>query len=71
MAHVPRMSLAVGRLEQLVDVGQSDPALRGLNDHASDATTGSGPTRQYDARDSEPPLVSVAEGRAGYYDCLT
>ena len=46
---------AVGRMEQLADVGRSDPALRGLNDHA---TTGSGPTRQSDARDSELPCVS-------------
>jgi hypothetical protein len=44
-------------------VGRSDPALRGLNDYAS---TGSGPTRQSDARDSEPLLVSVDAARAGY-----
>ena len=37
--------------------------LRGLNDYAS---TGSGPTRQSDARDSEPLLVSVDVARAGY-----
>ena len=36
---------------------RSDLELRGLNDYAS---TGSGPTRQSDARDSEPLLVSVA-----------
>ncbi len=46
---------AVGRLEQLTDVGRSDPALSGLNDHA---TTGSGPTRQSGARDSELLQVS-------------
>ena len=40
-----------GRQEQLADVGRSDLELRGLNDYAS---TGSGPTRQSDARDSEP-----------------
>ena len=48
-----------GRPEQLADVGRSDPALSGLNDHA---TTGSGP--KSDARDSEPLLVSVAGARA-------
>ena len=57
-----RMSLAVGRLEQLVDVGRIDPALSGLNDHA---TTGSGPTCQSDVRDSVPLLVLVAGTRAG------
>ena len=50
-----------GRPEQLAGVGRSDPALRGLNDHA---TTGSGPTRQSDALDSEPLHVSVAGARA-------
>ena len=55
---VTRMS----RPEQLADVGRSDPALRGLNDYAS---TGSGPTRQSDARDSEL-LVSVDVARAEY-----
>ena len=49
--------------EQLADVGRSDLELRGLNDHAS---TGSGPTRQSDARDSEPLHVSVDVARAGY-----
>jgi hypothetical protein len=49
-------------VEQLADVGRSDPELRGLNDHAS---TGSGPTRQSDARDSKPLHVSVAGTRAG------
>ena len=53
-----------GRPEQLADVGRSDPALRGLNDYAS---TGSGPTRQSDARDSEPLHVSVDEARAGFF----
>jgi hypothetical protein len=53
---------AVGRLEQLADVGRSESVLRGLNNHAS---TGSGQTRQSDARDSEPRLVSVAGARAG------
>ena len=51
-----------GRPEQLADVGRSDLALRGLNDYAS---TGSGPTHQSDARDSEL-LVSVDVARAGY-----
>ena len=51
-----------GRPEQLADVGRSYLALRGLNDYVS---TGSGPTRQSDARDSEPLLVSVAGARAG------
>ena len=51
-----------GRPEQLADVGRSDLELRGLNDHAS---TGSGPTHQSDARDSEL-LVSVDVARAGY-----
>jgi hypothetical protein len=56
--------IAVGRLEKLADVGRSDPALRGLDDHA---TTGSGPTRQSVRRTrvSEPLLVSVDEARAG------
>ena len=54
---VTRMSLS-----RAGDVGQSDPALRGRIDHAS---TGSGPTHQSDARDSEP-LVSVDVARAGY-----
>ena len=54
---------AVGRLEQLADVGRSDLPLRGLNDHA---TTGSGPMRQSDARDSEPLLVSVDVACVGY-----
>ena len=54
---VTRMSLS----EQLADVGRSDLELRGLNDYAS---TGSGPTRQSDARDSEPLHVSVAGARA-------
>ena len=45
-----------------MDVGRSDLALRGQNDHAS---TGSGPTPQSDARDSEL-LVSVDLARAGY-----
>ena len=44
-------------------MGRSDLELRGLNDYAS---TGSGPTRQSDARDSEPLLVSVDVARAGY-----
>ncbi len=48
---------AVGRLEQLADVGRSEPTASRLNDHA---TTGSGPTHQSDARDSEPRRVSVA-----------
>jgi hypothetical protein len=57
---------AVGRLEQLADVGKSESAQSGLNDYAS---TGSGPTCQSDARDSQesqPRLVSVAcaEARA-------
>ena len=52
-----------GRPEQLADVGRSDLALRGLNNYAS---TGSGPTRQSDARDSEPLLVSVDVARAWY-----
>ena len=43
-------------------MGQSDPALRGLNDHAS---TGSGPTYQSDALDLKL-LVSVDVARAGY-----
>ena len=47
---------AAGWPEQLADVGRSNPALRGLNDHA---TTGSGPTRPSDARDSEPVQLSV------------
>ena len=51
-----------GRPEQLVDVGRSDLALRGLNDYAS---TGSGLTHQSDARDSEPLHVSVTGARAG------
>ena len=37
-----------GRPEQLANVGRSDLALRGLNDHNS---TESGPTHQSDARD--------------------
>ena len=41
---------------------RSDLELRGLNDYAS---TGSGPTRQSDARDSEPLHVSAAGARAG------
>ena len=52
-----------GRPEQLADVGRGNLALRGLNDYAS---TGSGPTRQSDARGSEPLLVSVDVARAGY-----
>ena len=44
-------------------MGWSDLELRRLNDYAS---TGSGPTRQSDARDSEPLLVSVDVARAGY-----
>ena len=52
-----------GRLEQRADAGRSDFELRGLNDYAS---TGSGPTRQSDARDSEPLPVSVDVARAGY-----
>ena len=44
-------------------MGRSDLKLRGLNDYAS---TGSGPTRQSDARDSEPLLVSVDVARARY-----
>ena len=43
----------------------SDPALSGLNDHTT-TRAGSGPTRQSDARDSDPLLVSVAGARAGY-----
>ena len=50
-----------GRPEQRAD--RSDLELRGLNYYAS---TGSGPTRQSDARDSEPLLVSVDVARAGY-----
>ncbi len=38
-------------LEQLADVGRSDPAASGLNDYA---TIGSGQTRQSDERGSEP-----------------
>ena len=52
----------VDRAEQLADVGRSDPALSGLNDHA---TAGSKPTRQSDAQDSKPLHVSVAGARAG------
>ena len=52
-----------GRPQQLADVGRSDLALRGLNDHA---TAGSGLTRQSHARDSEPLHVSVAGALAGY-----
>ena len=37
-------------MEQLADVGRSEPAESGLNDHA---TIGSGPTRQFYALDSE------------------
>ena len=44
-------------------MGRSDLELRGLNDYAS---TGSGPTGQSDARDSEPLHVSVDVARAGY-----
>ena len=44
-------------------MGQSDLVLRGLNDYAS---TGSGPTRQSDARDSALLHVSVAGAQAGY-----
>ena len=55
---------ATGWMEQLADVGRIDPAPSGLNDHAF---TGSGPTRQSDARDSETLLVSVAGARAGNY----
>ena len=46
----------------LADVGRSETALRGVNDYAF---TGSEPTRQSDARDSEPLHVSVAGARAG------
>ena len=55
-----------GRPEQLTDMGLSDLKLRGLNDHAA---TGSGPTRQSDARarDSEPLHVSVPGVRTGYF----
>ena len=63
---VTRMSLSrAGRSSwrTWAAVGQSDPALRGLNDYAS---TGSGPTCQSNARDSEPLLVSVDVARAGY-----
>ena len=51
-----------GLQEQLAGVGRSDLALRGLNDYAS---TGSWPTHQSDARDSEP-LASVDVAHAGY-----
>ena len=44
-------------------MGRSDLELRGLNDYTS---TGSGPTRQSDALDSEPLLVSVDVARARY-----
>ena len=50
-----------GRQEQLTDAGRSDSALRGLNNHA---TTFSGPTRQFDTRDSKH--LSVDEAHAGY-----
>ena len=43
-------------------MGLSDLTLRGLKDYAS---TGSGPTHQFDAGDSEL-LVSVEVARAGY-----
>ena len=62
---VTRMSLSAetvaGRLEQLSNVGRNYLTLSGLNDHA---TTGSGPTRQSVARDSEPLHLSVAGARA-------
>ena len=51
-----------GRPEQLADLGQRDPALRGLNYYAA---TGSGPTHQSDALDSELH-VSVDVARVGY-----
>ena len=52
---------AAGRMEQLADVGRSDSAASGLNDSES------WPTRQSDARDSEPTyLCAVAGARAGY-----
>ena len=55
--------MPAGRPEQLADVGRSDLERRNtLNDYAS---TGSGPKRQSDARDSEPLHVSVAGARAG------
>jgi hypothetical protein len=47
---------AWGRLEQLAGVGRSELEESGLNDYD---TMGSGPTRQSDARDSEP-LVAEA-----------
>ena len=59
---VTRMSLSrAGRSSWRTWAGATP--LRGLNDYAS---TGSGPTRQSDARDSEPLLVSVDVARAGY-----
>ena len=60
---VTRLKSIAGRPRQLADVGRSDLELRGLNDYAS---TGSGPTRQSDARDSEPLLVLVDVARAEY-----
>ena len=60
---VTRMSLSRAGRSSWRTWAWSDPALRGLNDYAS---TGSGPTRQSDARDSEPLLVSVDVARAGY-----
>ena len=60
---VTRKSLQRAGRSSLAGVGRSDPALRGLNDHA---TTGSWPTRQSDARDSEPLQVPVAGARTGY-----
>ena len=62
---VTRMSLSrAGRSSWRTWAGASpsDLELRGLNDYAS---TGSGPTRQSDARDSEQLHVLVARARAG------
>ena len=60
---VTRMSLSrAGRSSWRTWAVISDPALSGLNDHA---TNGSGQTRQSDARNSEQLHVSVAGARAG------
>jgi hypothetical protein len=50
--------------------GAADGLSRNAPLHAYDTTTGSGPTRQSDARDSEPDYSSMSneghEARAGY-----
>ncbi len=58
---------AAGWMEQLADVGWSDPTASGLDDHA---TSGNGQTRHSNGWDSEPLLADSRLGIGPGICCL-